>query len=526
MNFLNAKTMNIKFQRLFCLSLLLGAVSIVNAQEKTITDLTTFKIKDSGTLMDADMDVDGYYFFYEVDKLKNGQREFAIKLLDKDLNNIATKSYVDNKNVSLTESKFNNQALLFAMTNHKEDYYRLVLFDRSGNEIEKVEVPATRKEIAQQIKLRTQGFSDLVFSVDNKGFLFNRIRNNKKMGFGLKYIPTDGGQSWDYKSPEDSKEIHILNPIQANEEIVVALETSKKSMLSGTLNLKVVVLDINNGNVLFEKAFDRKDDPRMITNAFITEDKNVVLLGEYYSEGDNIFRDKSQGLFAETLDFTGNRISDSKLSWKDKLGSMLAETSDKKSQGYIYFHDVVRTQKGTYYAIGERYKRKASAGGIAAMALGGGNGSVTQLTITDALFFEFDKNFALTDIKIFEKGKSRIPELTVFASPQVNAHIINIMGGFDYQFTQLDTKRDRFYATFIDYERLKGEKNKYAYKSIMYQDGKFAQDKIYLKKSKGKIVSKVMPGKLGHVVLLEYDRKAKSLDIHLEKMNFHTEMSK
>lgn len=512
--------------RLSCLLLLVVMTTSITAQNKTINDLATFRIKNSGTLMDADMDVDGYYFFYEVDKLKKGQREFAIKLLDKDLNNLATKSYVDHKNVTLTESKFNNQALMFAMTNHKEDYYRLVLFDRSGNEMDKIEVPATRKEIAQQLKLKAQGFSDLVFSIDGKGFLFNTIRNNKKMGFSLKYVPTDGGQPWNYASPEDSKEIQIINPIKANKDVVVALHTSKKSMLSSTLNLKVVVLDITNGKVLFERDFDKKEDPRMITNAFITEDKNVVLLGEYYEEGDNIYRAKSQGLFAETLDFSGNRLSDSKVSWSDKLGSMLADNSDKKSQGYIYFHDVVRTQKGTYYAIGERYKRKASGSAIAAMALGGGNGAVTQLTITDALLFEFDKDFALSDVKIFEKGKSRVPEITSFASPQVNAHIINMMGGFDYQFTQIDTKRDRFYATFIDYERLKGEKNKHAFKSIMYQDGKFAQDKIYLQKSKGKIISRVMPGKLGHVVLLEYDKKAKTLDIHLEKMNFDTGMSK
>ena len=513
------------FRKLSCLILLMGATTFASAQNKTISDLTTFKIKNSGTMMDAENDVDGYYFFYEVDKLKKGQREFAIKLLDKDLNNIATKSYVDDKNVTLTQSKFNNQALMFAMTNAKEDYYRLVLFDRTGNEINRIEVPATRKEISQQIKLGAQGFSDLVFTVDNKGFLFNRIKKNDKMGFGLKYIPTDGGQSWDYKSPEDSKLIQIINPLKANKDVVVALQTSKKSLMSATINLKVIVLDINNGKVLFEKSFDRKEDPRMITNAFITEDKNVVLLGEYFKEGDNIYKAKSAGLFAVTLDFSGKKVNDSKVSWKDKLDAKLADTSDKKSQGYVYFHDVVRTKKGAYYAIGERYKRKASAGGIAAMALGGG-GSATQLTITDALFFEFDKDFGITDIKKFEKGKSRVAEISPFVSPQLNAYIINMMGGFDYQFTQVDTKRDRFYATFIDYERLKGEKNKYAYKSIMYQDGQFAQDKIYLKNSRKKVISRVMPGKLGHVLLLEYNRKEKTLDMHLEKMNFDTQLSK
>ncbi|GAA4274991.1 DUF6770 family protein [Aquimarina gracilis] len=506
------------------LFLMLLCLSFASAQEKTINEITSFKIRNSGTLMDKTNNVDGYYFFYEVDKLKKGQKEYAIQILDNNLNDVATKSYVDNKNTFLVQSKFNNQALIFAMTNYKEKFYKLITFDRQANQVENIQIPVSKKEMRWLNAMKQTGNFNFLFPVDNKGFLFNYVRDNSKLGYGLKYVPTDGGTGWDYNSPEDSKLIHTLNPIEANEEVVVALEGTKKSLLSQTINYKVIVLDIKTGAFLFESKFDRKDNPRLVTNAFLTPEKNLVLLGEYFEAGDNIMKDKSLGLFSETLDLKGNIVSDSKISWVDKIDPMMPAEIDgkkKKKRGYIYFHDIVRTQKGTYYAIGERYRKTASAGGIAAMALSGGRSgnSVTQLTITNAAIFEFDEKFNLTDIKVFEKGKSRAPSITDFGSPQLNAHVLKSFGAFDYEFTQLDQKRDRFYATFIDYERLKGQKNKTAFKTVMYNAGSFSEDKIYLQEDKGRTQYRVMPGKLGNVMLLEYNKKDKTVQLHLEKLN-------
>lgn len=42
----------------------------VFAQQKSLSEITSFKIKNSGSFMDKNKDVDGYYFYYQVDKLK------------------------------------------------------------------------------------------------------------------------------------------------------------------------------------------------------------------------------------------------------------------------------------------------------------------------------------------------------------------------------------------------------------------------------------------------------------------------
>ncbi len=502
--------------------MLLFLVGLTNAQQKTLNEITSFKIKNSGSFIDKNKDVDGYYFYYEVDKLKKGKREYAIRMLDNNLNDIATKSYIDDKNTILANSKFNNQALMFAMINPKEKNYKLVTFDKKGKQGKDITIPVSKKEMKWLSAMIKSGNFNMLFPVDNKGFLFNYVINNKKLGYGLKYVATDGGKSWNYKSPDDSKWLHSINPIEANEKVVVAMEMSRKSLLSHSMNTKILVIDIETGKLLFEKAYDKEENPRLITNAFLSDDNELVLLGEYFKNGDNIVKAKSLGLFSQTIQLDGTISNDNKISWKDKIDKMMPMGSDgkKKKRGYVYFHDIIRTQNGSYYGIGERYRKTASAVGIAGTMLSGGRGvSVTQLTITDAVVFKFSNKFDLENIEVYKKGKSRAPNLTDFGSPQLNAHILKAYGAFDYEYTQIDTDRDRFYSMFIDYERLKGQKNKLAFKSLIYSDGKITEDKIYLEESKRKKVFRVLPAKLGHVAVLEYNKKEKTIDMHLEKLN-------
>ena len=232
-NFLNLLINNTQQQifmkKLLTLALLCAICVSAYAQQKSLNEITSFKMKNSGSFMDKNKDVDGYYFYYEVDKLKKGKREYAIKMLDNNLNEIATKSYIDDKNTILAQSKFNNQALMFAMINLKERVYKLVTFDKQGNQGKDISIEFSKKEVRWLSMMMKSGDFNLLFPVDDNGFLFNYVKNNKKIGYGLKYVSTNGEQSWDYNSPEDEKQLMFINPIEVNDKVVVAMEYSKKS---------------------------------------------------------------------------------------------------------------------------------------------------------------------------------------------------------------------------------------------------------------------------------------------------------
>jgi hypothetical protein len=501
--------------------LLLTSLTInsIFAQTKKINEVNTFTIKNSGAILNKEKDVDGYYFFYEIDKLKKGDREFAIQILDNNLVEVAKKTYVNNKNTFLMKSSFNNQAMMFAMANYKEKKINLLTYDKQANEKSSIDIPLETKEIRWIEYMKQTGEFNILFPVQNKGFLYNKVTDNKKIGYSLKYYPTDGGIAWEYNSAENSNEILVINPIEVNENIIVALEFSRPGILSRKVSIKTLVIDINTGKLLFDREYSKNKNPRMISNAFLNSNNSVVFLGEYFKGGDNIFDAKSEGIFAEEISLSGNTTSESLVSWKNDVSKYLKSTGDEKDLGYIYFHDIVKTGTGDFYAIGEKYKKTASAGGIAMAIVSRGQTPITQLTITDAVIFKFDSSFKLKDIKTFEKGKSRVPSLTDFGSPQLNAHALKNYGAFDYEFTQIDKKNDRFYSCFIDYERLKGEKNKNAFKTIIYDDGQLTQDKIYLSTEDRDF--KVLPAKVGYVTLIEYIKKDKEINVHLEKLNIN-----
>ena len=499
------------------LLLLLCLANLTFAQTKKIEQVNTFKIKNSGSILNKENNVDGYYFFYEMDKLKKGDREFAIKILDKNLTEVAQKTYIDNKNTFLMKSTFNNQQIMFAMANYKEKKISLLMFDKKAEQMPTIDIPLESKEVRYIQYLQQTGDFNIIFPVENRGFIFNKLEDNKKIGYSLKYYPTDGGKAWEYNSPEDSKEIVTINPIEANDKYVVAIEMARPGALSRKITIRTKILDINTGELLFQKEYSKESKPKLITNAFLDKDNNLLLMGEYFKEGDNIFDDKSLGLSTEVIDATGKTLHENFISWKDDVAKMAkVDGNYVQDKGYIYFHNIVRTHNNEYYAIGEFYKRTASASGIAMAALGGGN-SVTQLTITNSVVFKFSPDFKLLGIQEFEKGKSRAPSLTDFGSPQLNAHALKSYGAFDYEYTQVDKANDRFYACFIDYERIKGEKNKNAFKTIIYDEGKLTEDKIYLESDSKDF--RVLPAKIGNVLLLEYDKKLKSINLHLEKLN-------
>jgi hypothetical protein len=500
------------------LTAVLALVCASGFSQVKITGVNNFNPAYSNAILNKNNDVDGYYVFYLADKLKKGEREFAIQLYDKNLTEVATKKYVDNKNTFLMKSSFNNSAMMFAMANYKTKEINLLTFDKQANQGSTYNIPLESKEMKYIQMMEASGDFNVLFPVENKGFIFNKVEDNKKIGYSLKFYPTNGGKSWEYNSPDDSKTIMMISPIEVNKDVVVALETSRPGVMSRKLTITTKVLDVNTGKLLFEREYSKKDKPRLITNAFLNNDNSVVLMGEYFKAGDNIMDDKSLGLFTEVIDFTGKTTSENFTTWAEDVAKLMKvkDGSKIKDKGYIYFHDVIKTQTGEFYAIGEFYKKTVSAAGMAGALLGGGT-PMTQLTITDAVIFKFNKEFKLTEVKEFAKGKSRAPSVTDGGSPQLNAHALKAMGAFDYVYTQIDKDNDRFYSCFIDYEREKGEKSKRAFKTIVYDEGELTEDKIYLTGDDKQMYFK--PAKLGNVLLLEYNKKAKEVSLHLEKLN-------
>ncbi len=502
--------------------LLFVGTYMVSAQSKTIDNMVKFKVKDSGSFLDDANDVDGYYFFYEVDKLKKGMREFAVNILDKNLNDVALKKFVASKRVVLVGNAFNNEAIMFALFNKKEKTLTLKSFDKKANPREDVVITLDKK-VMRTINsgIALGNINTLIHPVKNKGFiLITPNFKGKGTGYSLGFYPTnDNEKPWKYEFiPTGKKGRHTVSPIALNDKYVVLVDVNVKGL--SKREFKTVVLNSQTGEKLFEKLYD-ENDPKLITNSFISEEGKISVMGQYYEPKAKIAKAQSLGLYMEEFNDKGEVEFSNRISWQEDVSKFLPVKKNNKLKkiGFIYFHDIIKTKSGEYFAIGEQYRKTVSALGIAATLMGGG-GNVTQLTIKDIYVFKFDKEFNLSDVEIFEKGKSRIQNPFDYGSPQLSASIIKAIGGFDFVYSQRDIKRDRFYANFIDYERgekKKKTKSRLVFKTIIQDGGELSVDNVELpKKSR---YFRVLPAKVGYVLLLEYDRKKKTSSLHLEKLN-------
>ena len=90
-----------------------------------------------------------------------------------------------------------------------------------------------------------------------------------------------------------------------------------------------------------------------------------------------------------------------------------------------------------------------------------------------------------------------------------------MVGAFDYEFTTGEPDNSSFAICYSNYERSSDYKGQ-TFDAIRYNGKKFTTDKIPLKSKASSM--KVFPAKAGSVMILEYFKKDKRLDLRLEKL--------
>jgi hypothetical protein len=238
----------------------------------------------------------------------------------------------------------------------------------------------------------------------------------------------------------------------------------------------------------------------------------------------NIMKDKSKGFAFWGIDEKGAIASEKYLSWDLEMSKYLTVSSKGKIEdfGFMYLHQMIQTADGNIYAIGEGFKKAASALGIASTLLSGGRGraSVTKMKVTDMMVLNFDQEFNIKGAKVYNKNSNNIelPGGLDFAStPLMGKMLKYYFGGFDYAYTQVNKDLTSFSVCYSDFVKEKGSYKGGTFNSITYADGKFTTDRINTKSDA--TWSSVMPGKQGQVLIVDYYKKAKRLDAHFEKLN-------
>jgi hypothetical protein len=500
------------------------------AQKLSINNIQQSSVLRNSDAIKEGSEVKGYYFFYVSDKIDRKTNEYTLQITDQNLNKLKDVKFQDSKHVSVLESSFNGADLVFLLYNSDDNMLEYQTYGADGKKKFSYTKVLSKKDEAYLresylVNAEENNFKGL-FPIEGKGFISNMpVRDKRDFTFQISYIGTATKKQWTYVPAFEGK--FFSADYLGTHNNVVYIEMLKFSgVLDRTPDSYVLGLSLDNGKLLFQKSTNEGKHAFYPISMSVLNDGKAYLYGEYFDKGASIMKDKSKGFAFIGIDETGKTLSEKYSSWAVDLGKHLEVSGSGKIDdfGFMYLHNMVQTEDGSIYAIGEGYKKGASGIGIAttilAGAAGGSSGiSTVKLKVTDMLVIKFDPDFTVKEAKLYKKNGNDI-SLTAgseFTSTQVlGKYVKYYYNGFDYSYTQVNKDLSSFSICYSDYERGKDYKGA-TFNSITYTDGKLTQDKIQTKSEATRSI--VLPARQGQVLIMDYYKKDKKLDLHFEKLN-------
>lgn len=522
-------TINLSFKhssmrKQIIIAMLCLAPALLGAQNLTFENVHKVVLRNSDAIREGS-EVKGYYFFYVSDKVDKRNNEYTLQITDANLKKLKDIKFVDGKDVQMLESSFNGSDLIFLLYNEKTRMMEYQVYGADGKKKHTYHRELSKKENRFLEMSYLQDDDDKnykgLYPVEGKGFIsLMPSREDRDWTFQLDYFSTEKRKQWSYIPTEGAKK--FIGDYLGTHNGVVYLEVLKlKNNLDGKPDSYLVGVSLENGRVLFEKNTDKSNHRFYPASLSVINGDKAVIFGEYFAPNANIMKDKSEGFAFWGVDEKGNVTSEKYNSWALDLGRHLAVNSKGKIDdfGFMYLQNMIQTEDGSIYAVGEGYQKAASALGILTTVATRGNGlSVVKLKVTDMILIQFDKDFNVKKATIYEKNPNKweLPGGYELVSTVMLGKIIRTYGGFDYAYSQVSKDRSAFNVYYTDYVRGKDFKGG-TFNSINYADGKITTDRFNI--PGGATQSMVLPAQQGQVLVLDYYKKKKTVEARFEKMN-------
>lgn len=515
-----------------CLLALLAAAPLqTTAQKLSLKDIARVYSAGSGAISDADGRVSGYYFLYREGKNKRGEAPYALRITDENLEVKQTKRFRTEKGTLALGAAYNGEAICVVLHSPRERTFELRSYDRAGDLLGTHTTELTAKELTVLGEFNGLGDEDPSISffhaVPKVGFVLHLPTKDKTYGFRVTMFDNDLDERWTVDSDPALAKYQFGAFLAASEGYVFTSGLERPKMLTtrGT-RTRVYAHAVDGGGEVF--AVDATTSaPSMIpTNAFYDPAAGLVTLaGMYYARDADPVKDNSTGLAIKRYDLSGAPVEEASVTWARAFGKIgRAETEHLKKGGSVYVHNALRRPDGTLAIVGEYYDRDVSALGIASAVLSGGrSGAATSsIYVQDLLIVELDSALALADAHLFAKPKHEVslPAGASNMGPGVVAMYVKSKGGFDYAYSQTYAEDGGSLVAYASRRKKdKGLGREDFLNFVTYDPAAEAYATTDFRLETDATWIGFAQGQPGYIMVSEYDKKAKSLDAHLERVD-------
>lgn len=481
------------------------------AQTRSKANVKTVKLRDSGAIIQNGA-VKGYFSFLNLEKQDKKNNNYELSITDENLREIGAVTITRPNSYLVVDASFNGTSFGFLFFDTKTRTLELISYDKNLKEGGKINKKLENKYAAASYNYMAQGHEPMqafLLAVPDKGFVYYGIKEDSKCDFEIEFYDNSMKKVWTSFAPQDKYDFENAAEAFQNEEYIGSVVIRRTSVMDLDFEVELMVQSVADGKMLFRVPLSTsKYKVALADISFDKVKQQFVLFGEYFNKSENIIKDDSQGFISLSFDMKGKVVSEKTNSWADITAKVEAKDKAKFEKTSLLFHDFIRTSDGEVFAIGEQYKK-------------GGTIMTPKVNVFNMAIFQFDANFGIRKVHIFEKDKNTtdLPPGMLITSSKLLSYIAKSNGGFDYIFTQPSKDNGTFVVNYINYDRVKGQKGKNQLGSIVYTPEKtFTTDKIDL--SRKSIRYYVYRAKQGYVMVSEYDEKLKKIDSRLEKINF------
>lgn len=496
-------------------------VLTVNAQKYTFDDVGNIQLKNMAPIYQNDI-VMGYFAFYFLDKSsKKNMGNYKLILLDENLNKIAEKQLEEDIDMEILMASYNGKHLMMVF-HHYSRTKSTALFAQYEIWFRQYDMNLNllSTENRSTDDMGTYSFKNLTpelphvspkfVAVEDKGFVFYNYNYYDTQFTGRttqQFFPSDDTKTWQIKSDKYDKRHLIYSEMCHNDKIVL----NRLSQYTSDYSKYLQGVNLESGEILFDKEMTIDEYNIQIIYAYPDSMGNFVVVGKYYPKDKSTFEAKNLGIMMGKINTKGDFLSHKFLSWKTDFASKIAvdATGNIKGKGDIFIHEAVHTNDGKICLIGEIHDIKI---GII---------SSDVLRLNDFVLIELTADAVISDVRLFEKEarSSKFTAKIPLGGYELYPNIVLLQGGFDYQFLRRDKDNNAY--TFFYEKQIKKSKKKYTRQlgtiSKRVGDTKYETDLISLDSDATDF--QIMPAKYGHLLIVEYFKKTKKLDMRLEKFN-------
>jgi hypothetical protein len=483
-----------------------------SAQTLSKTNVTDVKLRNTGAIVQGGQ-VKGYYNFYNLEKQDRKNNNYLLSVTDENLREINSVNIVRPNTYLLIEGVFNGDSFAFLFYDVRAKSLELISYDRTLKESGKVNKEITNRFAGATYAYIAQGHEPMqafLVAVPNKGFVYYGIKEESKSDYEIEFYDNNLKRVWVNYGPKDDFDYENAAEAFQNDQYVGSLVMKRTSIFSTDVDFELLVQNISDGKQVFRVPMATSKYKLSLADvSFDKAKQQFIVFGEYFNKDENVIKSRSQGFITVVLDMQGKIVSEKANAWKTDINKLVAaKDKDTFEDTDIMFHEFIRTSDGQTFAIGEQYKKS-------------GPPMAVKLNVYNMVIFQFDANFAIQKVHVFEKDKNPValPPGMLVTSSKLLSYIAKSFGGFDFIFSQISADNSTFVVTYINHDREKGEKSKNILGSIIYTPEKvFTVDKLPLERKSSSFY--IYRAKEGYVLVNEYFPKEKRMDSRLEKLNY------